>query len=88
MTELQLYKFITLNEIEWHEEKRYENGTPSDDIIAFIPYYLLGYFNEALGNHISDDRGIDCVFKSGYICFWMAQICEYFDIEPNNVFKK
>ncbi len=80
MTELELYKFINDNEIEyhWHDE----------DVIIFINFYLLDEFAKLLGYGMFDEEGITCVLKDKYICIWMYSICENSDIELINIFKK
>ena len=80
MTELELYKFVVENNLEyhWHDE----------DVILFINFYLLDDFTKLLGFSILDEEGIICHLKEGYICIWMFSICENFDIELKNIFKK
>jgi hypothetical protein len=80
MTELQLYKFITDNHIEYHWD------IVKHDVWMFIPFHHLYDFNKMLGSGITDEDGIECIMKDGYICFEMVQVCEYFDIDPENVF--
>ena len=82
MTELNLYKFITETNCEYHNYDN--NGTP--DIILFVNMHFIERFNKLLGSGILDEGGIECVMKDGYICFRMKDICEYFDIEMKNVF--
>ncbi len=82
MTELILYKFIRNYYIEWHREEN--NG--DKDIIAFINLRDMEAFGALLPTSIFDDNGISCVMKDGYIAIWMKEICEYFDIEMENVF--
>jgi len=80
MTELQLYKFID-DHIEY-------NVVNKDEIYAFIPHYKLKEFTDLLGSHILDDEGINVVLLNGYISIEMIAICEYFDINPDNIFEK
>ena len=80
MTELELYKFINDNDIEyhWHE----------DDVILFVNFYLLNDFTKLLGYNMLDEEGIICHLKESYIAIWMFSICEHFDIVLGNIFKK
>ncbi len=84
MTELGLYKFINEHNIEWH----YENNDKTTDVIIFVHTYQLEYFQKILTPGIFDDSGIECRMMSGYFCFWMKDICEYYGIDFTAVFKK
>jgi len=84
MTELELYKFITENNIEWHPA----NNDGVEDIIMFVNLYHMQAFSQILGPNIVDEDGVYCILKQGYLCFWMNDICDYFDIKVDNVFKK
>ena len=79
MTTLDLYKFITSKQIEYHSDE--------DDIIIFVNLYDLQEWNDLLGTRILDEDGIECVLKFGYVCFELKHICEYFDIELTEVFE-
>jgi hypothetical protein len=81
MTELELYKYITDNNIEWH---RHDNeGTPD---VIILPYtFQLEDFNKLIVNHDTDD-GLLCRLKNGYAAIWMKDLCEYYGIKMNNVF--
>lgn len=78
MTELQLYKFIKENCVEYHKF--------ADDIILFVGYYLLEEFSTLLGSSILDEEGIKCTMKEKYICFDMKYICDYHGIDMKEVF--
>ena len=78
MTELKLYKFITENNIEYHW---YDN-----EIYMFVNIYLIEEFNKLFTSDIFDDGGIPCTMKNGYFGFKMIDICEYYNIEPENIF--
>jgi len=82
MSELELYKFITERELEYHWTGE------KDDVILFIEVYNLERWNKLLGTPITDENGIECVMKDGYFCFYMKNICEFFDIELNKVFEQ
>lgn len=80
MTELQLYKFISANEIELHW-----NG---DELTCFVNSYSIGEFCELLGYKFLADRGIECMLKHNCIAFDLCSVCDYFDIEPENICNK
>jgi hypothetical protein len=82
MTELELYKFINDNTIEWH--RRDNEG--EEDIIIFPYIFQIEEFQKLLSNHHYDDGGLICRMMNGYFAFWMKDICEYYGIEINNVF--
>ena len=86
MTELQLYKFITDNNLEWNAYQDYVEDI--EKVLLFVPFWLVDEFSKLLGASIFDDEGLECVMKDGYFCFHMIHICEYFGIEIENVFKK
>ncbi len=78
MTELSLYKFIEENNIEYHWD--------DDNVIVFINIRDIEEWNNIIDDFLMEESGIECNMKSGYFCFWMQYICEYCDIEMNNVF--
>ena len=81
MTALDLYKFVSKNDIV------YNYSHDKEEVYLFVNYDLLSEFNQLLGYHITADDRLRCVMKSGYIGFKMRTICEYFEIELNDVFE-
>jgi hypothetical protein len=81
MTELQLYKFMNKNNIEYHN-----NISKKNDYIVFIDFNNLSEFCELCEYNFFDDGGQDVILKKGYICIYASVICDYFGIEINNVF--
>ena len=81
MTELDLYKFITDNVIEWNRLDN--NGKP--DVIIFPLIYQIEEFANLVKGY-TGDGGIECRLMDGYFAFWMQDICDYYGIEINNVF--
>ncbi len=79
MTELSLYKFVKENELEYH--------ALNDDTILFIENRNIEEWNKLLGNSILDESGLDCTMKIGYFCFMVNSVCDYFGINPSNIFK-
>jgi len=82
MSELDLHKFITDNNIEWH--RRDVNG--SEDIIIFPNFSEMDDFKKILSSCLFDDGGIECRLMDGYFAFCMNDICEYYGVEMNKVF--
>lgn len=82
MKEITLYKFVNENDIEYH----YVNS--EDDIILFVPYYLIEDFVETIGTSIMDEEGLECVLKRGYIAIMMQNICNYHNVQMFEIFDK
>lgn len=82
MTELELYKFIKENNIEWH---RADNEGTSD-IIIFIYIFQLEGFYKIIKGYMDDDGGLAVRLLNGYVAVWMNDLCEHFDVDMNNVF--
>ena len=80
MTELELYKYINDNNIEWHRQDN--DGTP--DIIMFPLTFQLDEFVELTKGYTGD--GIECRLMDGYFAFWMQDLCDYYGIDTDNVF--
>jgi hypothetical protein len=81
MTELDLYKYITDNQIEWHRQNN--DGTP--DVIIFPHIFQMADFNKLVKSML-DDEGLECRMKDGYFAFWMNDICDHYGIDINKVF--
>ena len=79
MTELQLFKFITANKIEWHHQDN--DGTP--DVLIFPRYYELDDLRKIL--YFGDD-GIECRMLENYVAIWMRDICDASGFDLYNVF--
>ena len=79
MTELQLYKFIDKNEIEVH--------WGGDKLIAFIQFCDLGAFTELCRSFFIDEA-YEVHMKSDCVCIDLVEICNHFDIEPENILGK
>lgn len=85
MTELILYKFISGLNLEYNYLER------DKDVILFVNKYIIDDFMDFLSKHCSsflDNYGIKALLKDGYIGLHMGDICEYYDIEIKNIFKK
>ncbi len=80
MTAIELYKFVKNNQIEYHYTKDHS------DVLIFIPLYNIEEWDELLGPGITAEDPIKCYMKYGYLCFYMQDICNYFDIYLAEVF--
>src|ERR1044071_6126440 len=85
MTELDLYKFITDNEVEYHWHDHNDKG----DVICLISFYELKDFCKMVEPiAMTDSEGIKCNLQDDCIAIWMLDICEYYGIDMENVFKE
>ncbi len=80
METIDLYKFVTKNDIEYHY-------CYDGDVVMFVNNYDINDFYKLLGSSIFDDEGIVCNMKDGYFAFMMKDICEYFGIELSEIFE-
>lgn len=97
MTELEIYKFVTENDIECRWQEIYHHTTPNNpehttmDLFIWIPAYLLEDFCELLGESAFDDGG-DCettLCSGGYTCVSnFNYVLELYDIDAEKVFPK
>ena len=78
MTELDLYKYITHNDIEW---RKVENTI----YIYLFVKDIVNFFSLCTPD-IFDD-GLECRVKNGYFVIPMNDICEYYGIKMENVFE-
>ena len=83
MTELELYKFINDNNIEWHRQDN--DGVP--DIIIFPYFFQMEEFGKLMKN-FTRDGGLECRMLDNYFAIWMQDVCDYFGISSENVFKE
>lgn len=87
MTELQLYKFIQ----EFNPEYRWQENTDTkqQDVLIWVSKYHYEYFVDLLDGGIMDESSINCtITNGGYVAVWMDDICEYYGINIENIFKK
>lgn len=81
MTELELYKYINDNDIEWH---RHDNNGENDVVI--LPYiFQLEEFSKLISNYHTDE-GVQVRLQNGYAGIWMKEICDYFGVDFEKVF--
>lgn len=81
MTELELYKYINENDIEWTRQDNQGNT----DVMIFPYLFQLEDFCEIIKNY-DIDEGLEMRLKNGYVAIWMSDLCEYFGIDVDKVF--
>lgn len=81
MNDLDLYKYINNNNIEWH--KRDNNG--EKDVVIFPYTFQVEDFVKLVKNYDSDE-GIECRLMGTYFAIWMKDLCEYYGIDIDKVF--
>ena len=82
MTELELYKFINDNDIEWHRQDNDGNS----DVIIFPYTFHLEDFCKIVDGCNEDEGGLEIRLLNGYVAIWMNDLCEYFGVDINKVF--
>lgn len=81
MTALELYKFVSKNNVEYHYQS-------DGDVYMFVDNYLIAEWNNLISpSTLFDEDGIKCTMKDGYFAFEMKEICDHFDIELKDVFE-
>lgn len=76
MTELQLYKFCEDKELRWEGEA----------LLIWISFDDIAKFTQLVGYNMFDEGGILVHLQDNAICLDLAEVCEYFDIEPKKTF--
>lgn len=74
MTELDLYKFLSENEIETSRQGKY--------FTAWIPFYLLKDFTELIGYGMLDEGGLEVRLQEYNVAIQLNEVCDYFGFEP------
>lgn len=91
MTELEIYKFVTENDIECHWEETYRKVETTYQLFVWIPPEYLREFCELLGYSAFDDGG-DCettLCYNGYTCVSnLDEVLELYGIDAEKVFPK
>jgi hypothetical protein len=83
MTELDLYKFIKENCIEWHKQDN--DGT--EDVVIFLYIFELEEFCKLFQNYNEDDGGLVVHIVNNRAAIWMNDLCDYYGIDIDKVFK-
>ena len=81
MKAIELYKFVITKECKYHH-------TAKQDVVLFVKFEDLDDFVVLLGYTYVEDHTIECMFKNGYIGFLMNGICEYFNINLEDAFRR
>ena len=79
MTELELYRFLQQNEIEfsWRGEM----------LLAWISHWNLSDFTEMIPGTL-EEGGIDVRLQShGNICIDLVPVCDHYGIDPERILK-
>lgn len=84
MDGLDLYKFINEHDIENHWATNDE--TNKRDVVIFVNVWLLEDFCKVATSWAFEEDGVPCVLKNNYICIWMYDLCERFEIELVDIF--
>jgi hypothetical protein len=87
MTELELFKFTKDNNIEnhWYVKRDDLGNIDSEEIIYFLFFYQLEEFMKLIKG-MDTDEPLDCKLMDGYIGLDILPVCEYYGIDPENVF--
>jgi hypothetical protein len=81
MTELQIYKFVHENELEWHWY--------GDDVVLFIDFELISNFAKMVKNYIlCHDSEYNATLKEDCIAVCMSDVFDYYGIFLEKVFNK
>lgn len=90
MTDLELYKFVNDNLIEW----KWASPPPESDsmldcdVFLFVPTYQLDDFYGLLSPNMLSNSPQQCWLKDGYVAVPMGSICEYHNVDMDAVFPK
>ena len=98
MTALNVYKFVKDNNLEYHWDVNWDFVTPEysafcnhapphNDVILFVPLNSIAEFNHMM-KRAMEESGVQCRMKYGYFCFWMKDICDFYDLDINEIFEK
>lgn len=81
MTELELYKYIHDNAIQWINS---DNDGTLDVMIFPYAFQIEEFATLVKGCNL--DEGIQCILRNGYFAIWMREICDYYGIDMDKVF--
>jgi len=82
MTELELYKYIH------DEETSVEYSFDGERAIIWVYHFNIDDFVKVIGSNVIQDGGISVRLQDHFIEIEMNEICEYHDIELDNIFTK
>lgn len=84
MTELDLYKFITENDLEY----RWQDNKGEEDLLIWIPFYLLEDFTKMINLDYIGESYLDVVLQSNAICLFLSTVCYAYNIDIETVVEK
>jgi len=84
MTALELYKYISDNQLQW----RWENFEDGEDVIIFLYHFELADFASLIKNFLDYDEPFNVVVTSSSVAIRMQEICDFYGIEIESVFPK
>ena len=85
MTELEIYKFVQENELEWHHSFDGFNN----DVTLFIPYCLMEEFSNMTKSYLEECETIgNATLRYGYLAVEMLPFFYNYGINLENVFSK
>lgn len=87
MTELELYKFLFPNENSTEGSIGCEVSWNFDELTCVLYCWDLKEFASMIKDFLNED-GYEITLKGNYVGFDLVPICEFYDIEPENILKK
>ncbi len=84
MNALELKKFIEELNIDW----RWENNNGEEDVIIFPYDFQFEAFLKLVTPNSLDDHELVIIIKDGYFAVWMNDLCDYYNFDLEDVFKK
>ncbi len=86
MTAIEIYKYINDNGIDYRWQENSDNHN-EPDIIIFPFTFQMDEFYKLIKDY-GRDEGIKCILMNGYFAIYMYDICDYYDINIEEVFGK
>ena len=94
MTALELYQYIQENEIEWRYQlndqvnEDDECNDANEDVIIFIDVWQIESFSILFSRITEESEPFIFHFNGEYFAIYMADICNYYEIDMKQVFKQ
>ncbi|MCT4263414.1 hypothetical protein HZP32_14950 [Elizabethkingia anophelis] len=85
MTELELYKYINDNNIDYRWQL---NENEQEDVIIFPYTFQIDDFYKLIKSDTDFEHGVEMKLMDGYFSVYMSDICDYVGIELERVFEK
>ena len=85
MNALQLYKFVENNGLEVHNEP---TDNSEDNVLLWIPFYLVSDFVNLVGADYFIDVEVSFVCRPDSFCIEISQICEDFGFSALDILDK